>query len=150
MGSCEMCGKVAPLQQALVEGVNLAVCSACLAYGKPKVRSDAPAGRQKPNIPEGPSYSVVPDFSFRLKRAREARKMTQKEFAAVLRERESVVANWEQGTVRPSLDVARRLEKQLGFLLVEEDHESTAISSSKKKCSDGLTLGDFMKTARKQ
>ena len=145
-----MCGKEAALHRVEIESVNLAVCPSCAAYGKPTARSNAITVRPKQKMPEGPSHRLVPDFSSRLKRVREARNMTQREFATLLQERESMVAKWELGAVRPSLEAAQHLEKRLGIALVEEEEGDVAVSNQKKKAPEGLTLGDFMAFARKR
>ena len=59
-----------------------------------------------------------------------------------------MLASWEHGTIKPLVDVARRLEKVLGIsLIVKEELEDVKMEKSGKK--DELTLGDFIKVRKR-
>lgn len=148
---CEMCGKAGELVTADVEGVELQVCRGCSKYGTVRRRTLSDEGRfSRPAVSmrEESEFKVVGNFSSLLRESRERRKMTQEEFAKFLQERESIVAKWENGTVKPFVDVARRLEKLLGVKLVEKD-EVAEIKIERAGRSDELTLGDFMKVRKR-
>jgi ribosome-binding protein aMBF1 (putative translation factor) len=77
--------------------------------------------------------------------------MTQEEFANSLNEKESILAKWESGTLRPRLNIARQLERLLNLVLVEKDVVgSVEIDKKKKGPSDELTLGDFIKVRKRK
>ena len=150
MAQCEMCGKETNLVKADVEGVELNVCSACSKYGTVKKKFSSHTGpRGKSNFKhkqfrkEKPELRIVHNYSSLIRSTREAKSMTQEDFAKLLNERESVVAKWESGNLRPNLNVARKLERKLGVVLIENDKKSTDKVELKKK-KDSFTLGDFI------
>ena len=139
--ACDMCGKEAPTKPVLVEGVSLLVCSSCAQFGK----SLSPKQLVKVHVDhqfEEPTKSIVADSSQRIKKAREARRMTQKEFAVFLTEKESTIHKLESGHP-PDLELAKKLEKKLGITLTEEIKEK--IIEKKKTEGSTLTIGDLLK-----
>lgn len=149
-----MCGKDGQLLVAEIEGAEMKVCSGCAKYGKVKPsgfnRSDSDrnfASKNKP-IKEAPEFKLVGNFSDKIKSARDARNLTQEEFARLINERESISSKWERGELKPSIETARKLEKVLGLILViKEEHSSEKIEVDKK--SNELTLGDFVKVRKR-
>ena len=141
---CELCGRAEELVLAEIEGVELSVCSNCATYGTIK--------RQRPTIGrsflssrvEDQEFRIVADVAAKLRSIRLAKSLTQLEFAALLNQRESIVAKWEQGSVKPSLDEAREIGKKLGIHLLEKE-EHLASDLKQKKTDDALTIGDFIK-----
>ncbi len=151
MAVCEMCGRFGELVTADVEGVALQVCGACSKYGQVRHKGMA-AGQQARRfaapVKEVVEHAVRGDFAFLLRREREKRKLTQEEFAKLLQEKESMLASWEHGTIKPLVDSARRLERILGIsLVVKEEWEDVKQEKSGKK--DELTLGDFIKVRKR-
>lgn len=152
MAFCEMCGKEAGLVEAGIEGVELNVCSGCLKYGTVKKKVEMPVNHsfhQKQTRRAEPEFKTASNYSQLIRSAREKRGLKQEDFAKFLNEKESLVAKWESGLMKPSIDIARRLEKMLGIKLVE----SEVIGSFEKKInknSEGFTLGDFIKVRRRK
>lgn len=149
MPSCDMCGKGDAGTVALVEGVELTVCQNCARFGKAvrSLRTESPEERRfpvraaKPAEDDSPE-TVVEDFASRIRQKREQLNLTQKEFAKMLNERESLVHHLENGSQRPSLELARKLEHALKIQLVEVAKE---VPRQKSKGGSGpLTLGDFI------
>ncbi|MBI2145851.1 TIGR00270 family protein [Candidatus Woesearchaeota archaeon] len=99
--------------------------------------------------PEGPEYRVISNFASLLRSAREKKGMTQEDFAKFIRERESILAKWEAGTVTPGIDVAKRIGKQLGLSLIELEEVSTVSSGSTQKANEP-TVGDFVKVRQRK
>ncbi len=151
MTVCEMCGKSGQLVTADVEGVPLQVCGACSKYGQVRHKGATPFAhtrRFSAPVKEVVEHAVRGDFAFLLRREREKRKLTQEEFAKLLQEKESMLASWEHGMIKPLVDVARRLEKVLGIsLVVKEELEDVKLEKSGKK--EELTLGDFIKVRKR-
>jgi putative transcription factor len=148
--NCELCGKIAELVNAMVEGVQMNVCAKCGSFGKvlraqpaaaaPTRKATAPVRREPVQV-EG----IVSDFAQRIHTARERKGMTQQDFAKQLQVKESLLQKLESGTSEPDMDLARRLEKLLHVTLVEIREESVTISSDKEEPSAGLTIGDILK-----
>ncbi len=153
MPLCEMCGKESRLIVANVEGGDLKVCPNCVKYGQVKKSS-----LQAKNVPfkhkniiskqKQQEFKVVDNYSQLIKSTRDARKMNQEEFSKFINERESVLNKWENGSLKPRLDIARKLEKKLNISLVEKE-EVKSVEMEKKKSGEGFTLGDFIKVRKK-
>lgn len=151
---CEMCGqKFDSLFLTEIEGVNLNVCKDCSKFGKTirrvsevyerqkqKRESKSPAfDTQKPEVME----YIINDYSIVIKNAREKSGLTQKVFAMRLNEKESLINSIERGKRKPSLELARKLEKFLEIRLVDQLVVDEAKSKQKVK-AEGLTIGDII------
>lgn len=144
--SCDMCGKGGNLVKALIEGVEMNVCRPCAGFGKvleqPKVFPRNYQKFQKQAEPE-PIESVMDDYAVKIKQAREKRGMNQEEFARFLTERESLLTSIEAGRQKPTLKLAKKLEKMLNIQLIEViKEESLQKEESRKK--GALTIGDML------
>jgi len=154
MPICEMCGRESKLVQADVEGVELNVCSNCAKYGtiKKKVSNFRRQRSHSQNrfVKKKPiEFKVVNSYSTLIRKARESKGMKQEDFAKFLNEKESIVAKWESGSLRPRIDVAKRLGKVLGINLLEKD-EVKAVEIGRQKKTDEFTLGDFIKIKKRK
>src|SRR3989344_4859125 len=147
MVCCDMCGRQGGLVTAEVEGVEMNVCQNCARYGTVRRKPDAVRVSPQKMHKEQP-FRVTHHYAGVLRQAREKQGLSQEDFARFLQERESIIAKWEQGRMQPSVEVARRLEKTLGVMLVEEELEQAFVQEKIPK-GDGFTLGDFMKVRKK-
>ena len=149
-----MCGKQASLMEAEVDGAELKVCPNCARYGHVKSGRNLQHQRfgtnRKAPMPTAPKpeFAIVSTFSSLIKSCREQRKLSQEEFATFIQEKESILQKWESGQLKPSLDVAKRLEKVLSVVfVVKEDLDDFDKSNARK--TDSLTLGDFIKIKKR-
>ncbi|HSU72765.1 MAG TPA: multiprotein bridging factor aMBF1 [Candidatus Binatia bacterium] len=139
---CELCGKEGATLRSNVEGAELTVCQKCAGYGT-TLRS-APIAQPQKNVVHAPvvQHRPVSNAGELVKRAREKLGLSQKDFALKLNEHQSMLHKIEAGHA-PSLEFARKLEKQLHISLTEEYQE---VKFSATKATDqGLTLGDVIK-----
>ena len=90
-----------------------------------------------------PTETLVPDFGQRIRQAREKLGLEQKDFAQKLSEKMSMVHKMEIGAFRPSISLARKLEKMLHIKLVETSALESA--PAPKIRSDQVTIGDLIK-----
>ena len=151
--NCDLCGKVdEQLNRALIEGVELTVCSACSKFGKilaPVKRYSSKEQhkmmqRAQPQAPKEEKIDlIVENYSELIRKKRESMNLSQKDFASKLNEKESTIHKIETGTFEPSLAFAKKLEKFLGIKLVEEHQEKH--EKFKRGREQGYTLGDFIK-----
>lgn len=150
MGSCEMCGKEDNLVLALVEGVELNVCSKCASFGKiikKHIKKEIKKEIIKKPQPEREIIMVIrEDFSNLIRNKREKMGLKQDEFAKFLNEKESVIQKIENGNYLPSIEMARKLEKQLNILLIEEKIVEPQHLKAKE---DVLTIGDAINIKKK-
>lgn len=144
MVSCELCGKDSKLLNVLIESVKFNVCDKCSSHGK--ILQENNIKKVEQNISKFRNEVldvVVDDYSAIIKNFREKKLLTQKELALKLSEKESAIAKIEQGTLKPSLDLAKKLERFLGVKLVTKEKISESLSLNVK--NTGLTIGDFLK-----
>jgi len=148
---CEMCGKGTELFKAVVEGIELKVCSNCGKFGKVTGKINIEPKRKKKKIEleeeEQPEIIqiIVEDYALRAKNAREKLGLKQEELAKKLNEKESVIHKIETGHYEPNLNLARKLEKFLKIKLVEEEKIEKKKENTQSTSSEALTIGDLIK-----
>lgn len=149
---CELCGAESlTLKKVMVENTPMMVCGKCKSLGKNPAK--------KVNVKKRGSFQsngfakikiLKKDHSVIVKKAREARNMTQADLAAKLGMKEGEIQKVESGVGAVNEKVGSRLENFLGVSLydVEEDfskQEGLNFTSKKESDDGGLTLGDLMK-----
>ncbi len=142
-----MCGKESYLVTADVEGVDLRVCNNCKKYGKVKTQNFSKPKRHFQRS-EAPTFLIIKDYSQKIRQAREAKGMSQQDFAKFLNERESVIQKWESGHLKPRIGIAKKIGKILQIRLLEKEGEDKT-ELKKGKASAELTLGDFIKVRKR-
>ena len=143
MPACEMCGVEKKLLSVLIEGVELKVCKKCSSFGqvvkKPVLKKKLVVMEKKP---EREIIQVIrEDYPKIIREKRERLGLKQKEFAKFLAERESLIHKIESGSYTPSLDMARKMERQLSIKLVE--HKQIEPQKLQTK-TEKLTIGDMI------
>ena len=148
--NCDLCGKIDErLNRALIEGVELNVCSACSKFGKvlAPVKRYTPKEYhkmvQKMEEKEEKVDLLAEGYADIIKKGRESMGLTQKDFANKINEKESTIHKIEIGALEPSLHLAKKLEKALGVKIIEEYEERHEALNRKKE--EGFTLGDFIR-----
>lgn len=140
---CELCGVRSPCCKAEIEGVILNVCEQCAKYGKkipaPKQNSVKKLLHAFPEIERIP----VEDFSERVRKLREQRKLSQEELANNIKEKLSVIKRIEDGWI-PEEKVIEKLEKFFGVKLTEEVKEKKFKPHRESKNTLTLTIGDIV------
>lgn len=159
---CEVCGRKIwgkPVS-VVIEGTEMKTCPQCARFGReektwsrlPRRQPGTPVKVVKKKYPYGgkrePLLEVVEDYSSIIRRAREAKKLTQEELGKKINEKVSVIARLEAGRMKPSVEIARKLERALDIKILEEVEEEVEYSSS-GKVSGELTIGDIIKIKKK-
>lgn len=142
---CELCGKKGEMYRAVVEDSQMTVCNACSKYGHVtgKVRQVVEVRKKPKQVKEEKIEVVVSNFGELLRKKREQAGMNQKDFARKIAEKESILHKMETGSLVPTMETARKLERMLRLKLVEEINEES--SGDRKKDNSVMTLGDFVK-----
>ena len=141
---CELCGKKEAEFSALIEGVELQVCEGCARHGQ--VLKKPVYEERKQFRAEEPELVIVEDYASLIKNKRESMGLNQEDFAKKLNQRLSLMQSIESGHIKPTIEVARKLEKILGIKLIKElKFEKADIG---KKSSDLLTIGDIIKNRK--
>lgn len=147
---CEICGKKDNLVSAIVEDSVLSVCKACSKYGNViTVKSSKPSQEPPKKIItiEEPIEVIVPDFSLKIKNARESLKLKQEQLAKNLKEKTSLIHKLESGHLTPSISLAKKLESFLNIKLIEQYEEEKKQINIK---DEDLTIGDLIKIKDKK
>lgn len=157
-----MCGRqVARTRRFLVEKTVLSVGPECERFGKPL----DPVGGMKDvapgNVPlamemrkrktqsrdvfsdESMQVELVDDFATRISTAREKKGLSRQDLGGKVGEREATIHRIETGALRPTDEVAKRLERELGIRLFEK----VDAVATKRTTASGLTLGDILRDA---
>jgi|UniRef100_A0A7J3Y070 putative transcription factor len=162
---CEICGREVAnerdCKRVVVEGSILHVCPDCY-------RRLVGSGKAKPYVEESrkplvvsksrsvvktsvggfkDEFEIVEDYAKRIREARERLGWTQSVLAAKIRESENTIKRIESGRLKPSLELARRLEKILGIKLIERTVEETPHQASDEE--DYFTVGDLIRVSKK-
>ncbi len=137
---------------AEVEGAPMYLCIDCFERlyraGRAKLASrraveEGSVKHVRKRARRGPEvYDLVEDYAERIREAREARGWSTSALAQRLRISESMLRKIESGKVKPSIDLARRIEKVLRVKLLEPvvDEETYYGEGGE----DYVTLGDIV------
>lgn len=147
--NCDLCGKTdESLVRALIEDVELNVCSGCSRFGKVLGPVKTPELQRKTKESrafeekEEKIEMLVENYAEIVKKKREAMGLSQKDFANRINEKESTIHKIETGAFEPQLNLAKKLEKVLGVKLIEEYEEKR--EALERKGGERFTLGDFI------
>lgn len=147
MVNCEMCGRRGEqLSYSVVEGVKLQVCSKCAGFGKfagnvVNVVKEDDSRKFEARAKDEEEELIVENFAPILRNKREKLELSQKDFAMKINEKESFVANLENGKTSLSLETAKKLEKLLHVILV---FKQKAVHLGKTEKTGALTIGDLL------
>lgn len=146
---CDMCGVNRQQFRALIEGTELSVCRACLKYGKalgslsPRpITIKQSTKQQKLQSEDEYAEYIDENYSNIIKQAREKLNLKQEELGKALNEKVSLIQNIEREKIKPSLALARKLEKYLKISIIRT-YEEHPVEKSKKTAK--YTIGDFIK-----
>lgn len=154
---CELCGKDCggSCKPALVDGVRMMLCPGCMKHGKgvKEIRGTPEhvhrslirrqRRHQEKDVYQKMNREIISDWGSVIKGARQKKGLTREKLGFNIGERTVTISKIENGELRPSDDVAKKLEKELSIILFEEVKEvHTQVS---QKPGQGLTLGDFIR-----
>lgn len=134
------------------------VCADCVKFGR-VIPSPAAASAEGPRaiaqrlkasktrmterrIPLENEEELVEDFGERVRKAREAKRVTLDDLARAVNEKKSLLAKVEAGSFFPDPTVTAKLEAALGIKLREK---VSAVHTQKPRASGGMTIGDLLK-----
>ncbi len=154
---CEMCGEEKlHLYKAVVEGSIISVCDRCKKFGevlaieKPKVEEPKQEKQKpKPKLEEEKQEVIVDDYSWKVRKAREEKGMTQEEVAKAIAEKESVIHKIESNQMIPSLQLAKKLEQFFRINLIEEFNLNKAPVKELDFKDEAITIGDLIRLKKK-
>ena len=165
---CEICGKPVPENnpiRAKIEGSVMVVCKECSKLGKvqkappkpkfvknnynKKTKRRPATTRNKPySRNEEPSEELIEDFSFEIRKAREAKDWSREDLGRKINERVSVINRIETGKMTPDIKLTKKLERALDIKLLEKV-DNIDLNQFVSSSSGERTLGNIMKIKRK-
>ncbi len=160
ISECELCGRDCECRPALVDGVRMMLCPGCMRHGQGLPEIQRPTGEsssgallsriKRPKVKDvykDMDKELVSDWNERVKTARQKKGISREDLGFKIGERTVTIAKIENGDLRPSDQVVKKLEKELDITLVEEIKNAAPLSHGSH--GRGLTLGDFIKTEKK-
>lgn len=141
---CDLCSKKGPTQRTRIEGVVYDACSECAQLGTKVETATLPQKKRSRRNPDE-NVAIRSNAASILRQARGS--TPHKDFAKRLNVKESDIHAWETGHRTPTIETARRLQKQLHINLLTQVQQVGDASefSSKQESSSGLTIGDLLK-----
>ena len=158
---CPICGGLiwGRGQKVLIEGAKMTVCNACAQHGS-KIKSSASRVRQKKDFPKKtskptyktPSYKpkddfdefeLVSDYADRIRKTRIKSKLSQELFAQKLHEKVSLLKRIETGKAKPTIPLAKKIEKTYNITLLQKSSQEEVNYKSYVKRGSGSSLGDI-------
>jgi len=144
MTNCDTCGKSTQLYRAEIEGVIMNVCKECASFGKvlgtlrrPEIKAEKQTAEEFET-----QEVIVKDFNAKIREKREQLKMTQEDFAKMIREKLSILQKMEKGSFTPDIQTAKKLEKLLKIKLIEQIQQEKVKQSGAKLPQ--MTIGDLL------
>lgn len=150
---CEMCGADSETLKANVEGTIMNVCRNCSKYGKVISINKPPVSYKKSktnsrepvkNDNEEKIEMVIKNFAEKIKNVRENMKLDQEKFAEKINEKKSIIHKIETAEMKPSIELAKKLEKILNIKLIETYSEKGTGVETQKSSSGPMTIGDLI------
>ena len=150
--SCDICGATPVRAQILVEGAKLLACGRCMKTGKiiHRFHDDEPDAVPEAYKPPEESEEIVEDYGKLIRSAREKAKLPIAVVAERIREKESYLQAIENERLAPTMDVAKKLEKELGIKLIETVQESAGASAAASAKFSEPTLADMVSEKKKE
>ena len=154
---CELCGVECGdhCRPAMVDHVKMILCPKCIKHGEgikeihsSSVHVNQSLMRRQLKLKEKDVYEkmnieLISDWNVVIQNARTKKGLTREQLGFNIGEPTASISKIENGELRPSDKVARKLEKELDITLFEQVKE--VISKPSSTQSMGLTLGDFIK-----
>lgn len=143
--SCDICGKPEIFGVVEIERAKLCVCRSC-AYGKKILQYlDAEEGVMPTHTSQKPQEieEIVENYGQIVRKAREKLSLPVEVLAEKIKENKRYIERIEREEVRPTLETARKLEKELGIKLIEKTLEVAQSAGGKKQYAEP-TLGDLL------
>jgi len=155
---CELCGRAAERgYKVRIEGSTVNACEKCASLGEiveevspkkrnaptPIVQRHEAGGKREAVKVLDIEFDIVEDYAEKVRNAREKMGLKQADLAKMINEPESSIQRIEGGKFEPEIDVARKLEKNLGVRLVEKSAEPEDVKNTGEGLKE-LTLGDLI------
>ena len=155
---CPICdGIIWKGQKVLIEGVKMTVCNSCAQYGKklltkPKstylkksysIQPKSSLRNSIRKIVDIKEMEIVPNYAKRIRNVRTLKKLNQDQFAQKLNEKPSLLRRIESAKVKPTIKLAKKIEKVYNITLLKKSDEIEVNTKKYMKKQTSSTLGDI-------
>lgn len=150
---CDICGKSPVRAQIQIEGAKLLACGSCMRGGKVLHRFDDMGEQVERPLPPSAvetTEEITEGFGKIIRNAREKSGLPLAVIAERVREKESYLQALEHERFMPTVEVARKLEKELGVRLVEKSQSVAGPAASGPKSYTPPTLADMVEVKKKK
>jgi len=137
---CEICGIRKASKKVLIEGAWVWVCDVCLGNISVK-KTEGKENKKKIEKKLEIDEEIIDEkFHEKLRKYRESRNLKQEEMAKILGIKESLYKSLEEGRIKPSIDLAKKIEKIIGekIIIKEKSDEKTDKKEFKLTVADVL------------
>jgi len=149
---CDICGGAPVRAQILIEGAKLLACARCMRGGKVIFRFEEEGALPSLSGASAAESSeeIVEDYAKIIRNARERIKLPLSVVAERINEQESYLHALEGGRLAPTMEVAKKLEKELGIRLVEKvAGVAPSLAASGSRSFSEPTLADMLDKKKK-
>jgi len=165
---CQICGGLIWGRgvKVIIEGAKITVCQNCAQHGK-KIVKKIPSTPQrkveqlkktantksiKYRIEPQTELEIVEDYTIKIRKIRQSLGLNQDQFAQKLNEKPSLLRRIEMGKAKPSIKLAKKIEKVYGIKLIttSEIIDTSAQVGKYMKKSSGTSLGDIAFVKKKR
>ncbi len=165
---CEICDGIIWGRgvKVIIEGAKIIVCQNCAQHGK-RIINKAPnipprkvesskktstAKSLKSRIEPQNELEIVEDYNIKIRKVRLSLGLNQDQFAQKLNEKPSLLKRIETGKTKPSIKLAKKMEKIYGIKLIttSETIDTSAQVDKYLKKSSGTSLGDIAFVRKKK
>lgn len=149
MKTCEICGKETEERWITkLENSKVKACSNCKTHGKVvKKEQKQKKTKKKTKKPKKThrkkGKEIDPNYTSKIKKAREEKELTQEELSNEIKESESRIKKIEKGNMIPTREITRKLEKKLDINLLKTPEEVKP-NKRRKKNTKKATIGDVI------
>jgi len=150
--SCDICGNTPIRAQILLEGAKLLACARCMKSGKiiHLFSDEESAGgilKARPAyLPPSAATDeeIVENWGAVIRKARQKANLTIEELASRISERANYMHAIENGRIMPTLETAKKIEKELKIKLIEKPEAGGSANLSAAKSFKEPTLEDML------
>ncbi|MHA1670919.1 MAG: multiprotein bridging factor aMBF1 [Promethearchaeota archaeon] len=165
---CQICGGLIWGRgvKVIIEGAKITVCQNCAQHGKKIVKKAPSTPRRKvkqfrktsntkslkSRFEPQRELEIIEDYTIKIRKIRQSLGLNQDQFAQKLNEKPSLLRRIETGKAKPSIKLAKKIEKVYGIKLITTSEiidTSTQVSKYMKK-SSGTSLGDMAFVKKKR
>lgn len=150
---CELCGRDSKgCREASVDGVTMRLCPDCLQHGENVVKTKTPEKvksfisrkvrkSSSKDVYDGMQKELISNWNDIIKDERKKKGLSREDLGFKIGERTVTISKIENGDLRPTDKIIKKLEKELGISLMEEVKKI----STGGQIQSRMTLGDFIK-----